>query len=232
MEQPYAAIFDMDGVLIDSYDAHFRSWREIAEAEGFDFTEALFARGFGRTSREIITEVWGRRCRSDDEILALDARKELAFRRLVERNFPAMPGIRDVLAALHQAGFKLAVGSSGPPENVVLALDKLGQRELFDAVATGEDVRRGKPDPQVFLLAAERLAVPAVRCAVIEDAPAGIAAANAASMASVGFLSTGRRREDFSDARAVVRNAADITPRMLSSLIDGKPSSHESGART
>jgi beta-phosphoglucomutase-like phosphatase (HAD superfamily) len=99
----------------------------------------------------------------------------------------------------------------------------LGARPLFAAVATARDVTRGKPDPQVFLIAAERLGVPPERCAVVEDAPAGIAAAKAAGMKSVGLASTGRTRELLSAADLVVDFLAELSPAVLRDLIAGSP---------
>jgi beta-phosphoglucomutase len=217
---PYAVIFDMDGVLVDTYHAHYRSFLEMALPEGLYFTQDEFAPAFGRTSREIIAHFWGNDRYDENEIAALDARKEASFRQIIETDFPAMPGIADSLESLHQAGFLLAVGSSGSPENIELILSKLGKRSLFSAIVTGKDVVRGKPDPQVFLLAAERLGVPPARCAVIEDAPAGVAAANAAGMTSVGLMSTGRTISDFAAACTVVRSLSELTPQMLRHLID------------
>jgi len=219
MNDSLAAIFDMDGVLVDTYHAHYRSWLKMAELEGLHFTEAQFASTFGRTSREIIAHFWGKDRLDDAQIAELDRQKEADFRRIIETDFPAMPGIRELLPALHEAGFKLAVGSSGPPENVRLVLDKLGANELFEAIVTGDDVRRGKPDPQVFLIAAERLGIVPARCAVIEDAPAGVAAANAAGMTSIGLVSTGRTPDDLAAAHAVVRSLTEISPAMMRSLI-------------
>jgi beta-phosphoglucomutase len=223
MDNPIAAIFDMDGVLVDTYHAHFLSWLEMADSEGLSFSEEDFAPTFGRTSREIIAQIWGKDRYDDAQIAELDRRKEAAFRRIIADDFPAMPGAAELLDALHKAGFRLAVGSSGPPENVQLVVDKLDARPLFGAIITGADVRRGKPDPQVFLLAAERLDVPPARCAVIEDAPVGVAAANAAGMTSVGLLSTGRTREDLAAARAVVRALSEISPSRLRDLILQRP---------
>jgi beta-phosphoglucomutase len=214
-----AVIFDMDGVLVDTYHAHFRSWLAMAEAEGLSFTEAQFAPTFGRTSREIIAAFWGDGRYDDAAIAALDAQKEAAFRDLVAADFPAMPGARELLRSLRAAGFALAVGSSGPPENVELALDRLGCGELFGAVVTGRDVVRGKPDPQVFLLAAERLGVAPSRCAVVEDAPPGIAAARAAGMCSIGLASTGRTRDELAAARLVVGALAELNPARVRALI-------------
>jgi beta-phosphoglucomutase len=229
MNDASAVIFDMDGVLVDTYHAHYRSWLEMAEPEGIHFTEAQFAETFGRTSREIIAHFWGEGRYDDAQIAALDLRKEEAFRRAVAADVPAMPGVHELLDRLHRDGFRLAVGSSGPPENVALVLDRLDLHKFFGAVVTGADVTRGKPDPQVFLLAAERLGVPPRRCAVIEDAPPGVAAANAAAMASVGLVSTGRTAAQLAAARAVVRSLADISPEMLHRLIHSTPHAPREG---
>jgi beta-phosphoglucomutase len=223
-ESPRAVIFDMDGVLIDTYRAHYRSWVELAEAEGLHITESEFAATFGRTSREIIARLWGRDRCDDARITELDRRKEAAFRRIIEADFPAMPGVGDLMRSLHEAGIRLALGSSGPPENVALALDRLGARDLFGAVVTCEDVTRGKPDPEVFLIAAERLGVAPAHCAVVEDAPAGVAAANAARMTSIGLLSTGRTREDLTAAHLVVHSLSELSPKVISDLIASRQS--------
>ncbi len=219
MNHKLAVIFDMDGVLVDSYSAHFKSWQIVAAEEGHVITEADFALHFGRTSREIIAAYWPESGLSDAEIAALDDRKELAFREILKAAFPVMPGALDLLQSLHEAGFGLGVGSSGPPENVDLVLDRLEAKSLFGAVVTGADVTRGKPDPQVFLIAAERLGVVPRQCAVVEDAPLGIAAAKTAGMASVGLVSTGRARESLSDADLVVDSLAELSPEVLKRLI-------------
>src|SRR3954454_4435051 len=145
-------IFDVGGVLVDSYDAHYQSWRDILAEHGRELTEHDFARTFGRTSREIIAQFWGDGV-SAAEIREIDDRKEALYRDIVARQFPAMDGAVELIDALRAAGFALAVGSSAPPENVMQSLDRLGRRDAFGAVVTGRDVTRGKPDPQVFLLA-------------------------------------------------------------------------------
>jgi len=212
-------IFDMDGVLVDSYDAHFRSWRAVAASRGRDMTQEEFDATFGRTSREIIAALWPTSVSSEEEIARLDAQKEAAFREILAADFPPMPGVGQLLESLHAAGFGLAVGSSGPPENVDLILDRLAKRGLFGGIVHGMDVTRGKPDPQVFLLAADRLGIPAQRCAVVEDAPLGIAAAKAAGMASVGLASTGRTRTMLAAADLTVDGLAELSPTILRNLI-------------
>jgi beta-phosphoglucomutase len=220
MNAPFAVIFDMDGVLVDTYHAHYKSWLMMAEREGLHFTEAEFAVTFGRTSREIIAHFWGEGHYNDAEIAALDAMKEAAFRELIADDFPAMPGAKELLAALHEYGFRLAVGSSGPPENVAMVLDRLDARHLFGAVVTGMDVTRGKPDPQVFLLAAERLGVPPSRCIVVEDARPGVQAAHAAGMKAVGLVSTGRTREELAQADHIVKSLEELSPEAFCELIE------------
>jgi beta-phosphoglucomutase len=218
---PDAAIFDMDGVLVDTYRAHYESWLELTRSAGFEFSEEDFAKTFGCTSREILAGLGRRHGRkvSGEQVTAMDARKEAAFRRIIAARVPVMPGALELLEGLHAAGFRLALGSSAPPENVELVLERLELRKWMDAAVTGRDVTRGKPDPQVFLLAAERLGVPPGRCVVIEDAPVGIAAARAAGMADVGLASTGRTRQSLAAADLVIDRLDELSPDRLRRLI-------------
>ena len=218
-QRTLGVIFDMDGVLVDSYRAHWQSWHFMADELGKGLTEAQFVSTFGRTSREIIAEHWGANCLTVAEIAEFDRRKEGLYRELVDRDFPAMEGAIDLIRALAASGFRLAVGSSGPPENVALAVERLGAKQLFNTLVTGRDVARGKPDPQVFLLAGERLGVAPADCAVIEDAPVGIAAANAAGMASIALLSTGHTAESVQAARLIVDSLCELSPERITRLI-------------
>jgi len=219
MNDKLAVIFDMDGVLIDSYHAHFQSWLVVAREVGLPLGEADFASQFGRTNPESIAGYWGDGTFSQERIVALDDLKETSFRGTIEADFPAMPGAVELLHSLHDARFLLGLGSSGPPENVDLVLSRLKTRSLFGAVVTGGDVTRGKPDPQVFLMAAERLGVPPRQCVVIEDAPAGLRAAEAAGMASVGLASTGRTRQSLAEADLVIDSLAELSPSILREVI-------------
>jgi beta-phosphoglucomutase len=216
-----AVIFDMDGVLIDSYDAHFRSWRKLAKERGRrEYTEEEFAWGFGRTSREVIVEQWGGDRLSDNEIAAIADRKEALWRESLTDDFPAMPGAVELIESLQRAGVRVGVGSSGPPENVRIVLERLGVADTIDAVVTGADVTRGKPDPQVFQLVAERLRVKLESAVVIEDAPVGIQAARAAGMKAIGVASTGRTREELRAADRVVSKLSELTVADLHSVAD------------
>ncbi|HWB10787.1 MAG TPA: HAD family phosphatase [Pirellulales bacterium] len=211
-------IFDVDGVLVDSYGAHFKSWQQAAAEFGFSITEDEFAQNFGRKSHETIAERWGNRLTSQ-QVSSFEHRKEALYRDIIRRDFPAMNGAAELIDAWRAAGQLLAVASSGPPENVAIVLDQLGRRDKFQAVITGADVTRGKPDPQVFLLAAEGLRIAADRCAVIEDAPAGIAAAKAAGMVAFGLVSTGHTWESLSQADHRVASLRDLSPPQIAEAI-------------
>ena len=213
-----AVIFDVDGVLVDSYQAHFQSWRQMLAEVGVEFTEAAFRASFGRTTRDIIAQL-GSGTLSEEQIDAWDDRKEALYREIIRQNFPAVAGAVELIDALAEAGFLLAVGSSGPPGNVALALEQLGRADRFAARVTGIDVTRGKPDPQVFLLAAERLGVAPQDCAVVEDAPAGVEAANRAGMASIGLTGTATR-EQLAHADWVVDSLRELSPAIITDLIE------------
>ena len=146
-----AVIFDVDGILVDSYRVHFESWLSLTEEHGTIMTETEFASLFGRTSRDIICKILGPDL-SEQQVVAMDDRKEALYREFLQRKFPVMDGAVELIDSLVEAGFVLAVGSSGPPENVNISLRWLGRTQSFSAIVTGKDVTRGKPDPQVFLL--------------------------------------------------------------------------------
>lgn len=222
MNERSGVIFDMDGVLIDTYHAHFQSWQMMTATVGVTMTEAEFARTFGRTSREVIASLWGPQRFTPDQIVALDRAKEAAFRQIIAADFPVMQGAIELIASLHKKGFRLAIGSSAPPENVEFVLDRLGNRSLFSAVVTGADVQRGKPDPQVFLTAAARMHLQPQRCVVVEDAALGIQAARAAGAAAIGVASTGHTRESLSAADLVVDSLEELTPEILGNVIVGR----------
>lgn len=220
MELKQAVIFDMDGVLVDSYQAHLQSWQQLAEEEGLLITEEQFLATFGRTSRESISQTWPERQYNESDIHRLDSRKEAIFRELIDLDFPAMDGAMELINSLRAAGFLVAIGSSGSRENVDLVLSKLQCRHAMRVVVSGSDVTLGKPDPEIYRIVAERLQVPAQACLVVEDAEPGIAAAKAAGMTCVALHSTGHRREELLQADAIVNSLRELTPRTIQSFLE------------
>ena len=190
MHAKWAAIFDWDDVILDSSKHHEESWERLAKEEGKILPEGHFLRGFGRRNVEIMRDLlqW-----SDDlqEIQRLSLRKEELYREVVEDwGIQSLPGVRTWLERLEQAGIPCAIGSSTEQKNVQLGLRLLGLESFFQTAVTAEHVQRGKPAPDVFLQAAEKVGIDPRRCVVFEDAPSGVEAARAAGMKVVGVTTT------------------------------------------
>ena len=212
-------IFDMDGVLVDSGPAHIASWRALAGKHGVEMSDEQFAACFGQTSRDIIRQLWGRHV-SDDDVHRFDDEKEAIYREIITGKVPLSPGTREMLTALQDNGCVLAVATSGPRENVELVLREANLGPFFVGVVTGFDVKKGKPAPDCFLLAAERAGLSPPDCVVVEDAPVGIQAALAASMKPIGFIGT-QPAERLAKAGAVltVERLTEITPVVVEDLL-------------
>lgn len=201
-----AVLWDLDGVLVDSAPFHLQAWRELFGSVGREFSEADFRRTFGLRNDAILRDVLGDL--PSAEVERLGARKEELFRRAALGNIVPLPGALALLRLLRESGVKLALVSSTPHGNIDLILGSLGVEAAFDVIVGEEDVTRGKPDPEGFLLAARRVGVPPAECVVIEDAPAGVEAAKRAGMSCVG-VSRDRPREALAEADLVVESLED-----------------------
>jgi beta-phosphoglucomutase len=176
----------MDGTLVDSGEYHFIAWRETLAREGIELSRERFAQSFGQRNDEILRDHFGPNL-PDEELARIAGAKETRYRQLVvENGLETLPGVRAWLTRLASDGWRQAIASSAPRQNIDTILAGLGLSGLFAATACAEDVQRGKPDPQIYLVAASRVAVEVDRCVVVEDAPAGIEAARRAGMRVVG----------------------------------------------
>lgn len=189
-----ALIFDLDGVLVFTDQYHYQAWKQLADKMGIYFDEQINnrLRGVSRMdSLEIILERYGGPALSQEEKLSLATEKNEIYRNLLARMTPdsVTREVRDTLAGLRRRGYRLAVGSSSKNAKTILARTRLA--EAFDAVSDGTNISRSKPDPEVFLKAAEFLGLAPGNCAVVEDAGAGIDAAAAAGMLPVGIGEAG-----------------------------------------
>jgi beta-phosphoglucomutase len=192
MQQPlYAIIWDLDGVLIDSADYHFRAWREIMRDEcKRDFSMDEFKRTFGMRNLEMLRNVFGEGINLD-QVDHLSNVKEARYRELVRtEGLTLLPGVESWLSGAQSAGWRQAVASSAPRANVDAVMDASHIHKYFDAMIAAEDVSRGKPDPEVYLQAANRLGIGPARCIVIEDAPAGVQGAHQGGMHCIGVLTS------------------------------------------
>ena len=217
----FGVIFDMDGVLVDSGPAHSESWRELARRHGVEMSQRAFAETFGMSSREIVRKFWGAHV-THEQVRQIDEQKEAVYRELVAGQVPLSPGVRETLTTLAEAGYVLAVGTSGPPENLELVLRETGLEAYFAATVHGFDVEHGKPAPDVFLAAAERAGLKPADCVVVEDAPVGIQAALAAGMSVIGYVGThDGERLLAAGARRAVKRLTDITPSLIEQVRAG-----------
>lgn len=183
-----AFIFDIDGTIIDSMPFHGRSWQVFLERRGVRYEGETFLRATaGRTGVEIMREMFG--SMSDEAALALVHEKEDVYRELFRPAFREIAGFREFARAARAAGVRIACATAGDAKNIAFAVEGLGMAGEFDALAGAHDVARGKPNPDLFLLAAERMGADPARCIVFEDAPLGIEGARRAGMHAVGVTS-------------------------------------------
>ena len=179
-------LWDLDGTLVDSGDYHWRSWRDTMRGEGVELSYQQFLDSFGQKNDRILS-TWMGAAATEDVIRRIGDAKEALYREFaIAEGLAALPGAAAWVERLHAAGWKQAIASSAPKENVRVMLDVLKLDHYFDAIVSAEDVTAGKPDPQVFLAAAAKLHTPPASCVVVEDAAAGIEAAKRAGMKCVG----------------------------------------------
>lgn len=201
-------IFDMDGVLADTGWAHRQAWYDLAEKEGLAMSDEFFRRTFGMQNAAILPML--RPGISTDDMEHLSDWKEQRYRELVQERLELAEGAEALLKDLRSHGFRLAIGSSAPPENLDIFWNQLRLRTYFDARVTKEETTESKPSPQTFLKAAWKLGLPPASCAVVEDAVPGVQAARAAGMPVVAVTTT-RSREDLVQADRVVDSLSELT---------------------
>jgi beta-phosphoglucomutase len=218
---PGGVLWDLDGTLVDSGDQHWRAWREVMRADGVELTYASFLASFGQRNDRILMAWLGRDVPAD-RIGRLGDAKEALYRDLAQREgIVVLPGARHWVVRLRAAGWRQAIASSAPRANVDVLLAAAGLHGLIDAIVSAEDVRNGKPEPDVFLAAAAALHIPPSRCVVVEDAAAGVEAARRAGMRSIGV-----NRDVTLPADVAVRSLTDLSEdafeRLLASGADAR----------
>jgi len=187
----FAVVWDLDGVVIDSAEQHRQAWQALARENGFPYSDEAFWAAFGRRNQDVIPAMFGVHG-PPARIAALGARKEELYRTLLARSATALPGARELMGSLHAAGYRQALGTSAPAENIALIVQLLGLGAWLEATVSGESVAHGKPAPDLFLAAAARLGVAPQHSLVIEDAPAGVQAAHAAGMRCLAVRRAGQ----------------------------------------
>ena len=204
-----AFIFDMDGTLVNNMWYHTEAWRTLIEENGFEFNERRFlVETAGQTNREIIPLVFGKL--SNERLSELAARKEQLYRDLYFLHRKPIDGLLEFLEKAKELGIMMAVSTAASPPNMEFILDGLDLRHFFGAITTAADVKRGKPDPEMFLKSADSLGVDAGNSIVFEDAFFGFEAAKRAGMKAIG-ITTVNSAEDIMKTGTVSEVHADFT---------------------
>jgi beta-phosphoglucomutase family hydrolase len=201
-------LWDMDGVISDSYSFHFAAWQETFAKRGIKFTKEDFTKLFGTRNDFIIGSIMGEDL-SERDVKIIVQEKEETFRREATGNIKLFPGVVRLLNALKKGNFKLGLASSAPKENIDLALSELNLAGIFDCVVFGQEVSESKPSPHIYLLAAKKLKVTPNDCVVIEDSPLGVKAAKAAGMKCLAVTNT-HPRQKLEEADGVVDSLENV----------------------
>lgn len=205
---PKALIFDVDGTLVHNMPLHTQIWLTFLAEFGVQISpEKFHQQTAGKTSREVIRLMLGNHL-SDAEVQQHGEEKELRYRSTYQPQ--AVPGLYEFLAQAHQKKLPMAIASAGGPRNIALILDGLQIRNYFQVVVSGEDVKNGKPHPDLFLAAASRLGVDPADCLVFEDAWYGVEAARRAGMRSV-LLTTSINPQTIEDWRGIETAVPDFS---------------------
>ncbi len=211
-----AVIWDMDGVIADTGPYHLKAWQETFRKRGVAFSEEDFRRHFGQRNDTIIGDTLGAGL-PNAEVQAIATEKEDRYRQLVSQQVAPLPGAIELIKSLVAKGVKMAIASSAPMENIQLVTGSLGLADCFQAVVWGGEVTEGKPSPQGFLLAAEKLGVEPGNCLVIEDAVAGVAAAKSAGMKCLAVTNS-HPAERLTKADLVVNALSEVTVNGITAL--------------
>ena len=211
---PSAVLWDLDGTLADSEEYHWLSWRDAMRAEGVELTYDRFLASFGQRNDRIL-DAWLGEAADATRIRRIGDWKEAEYRRLAEaRGLTPLAGAREWVERLHGDGWKQAIASSAPRLNVETMLHVLKFDGLIDAMVSADEVKKGKPDPDVFLAAAAAVSVPPSRCVVVEDAPAGVEAGRRAGMKTIGVNAKSPLAAD-----VYVTSLADLPPDAFERLL-------------
>jgi len=214
----FAVLWDMDGVIVDSGFYHMRSWQETFHETGITFTEENFKHVFGMRNDEIIRNMLGNNF-TQEKFETIAKAKEIAFRRLIKGNVKELPGAITLLEAINKAGFVQALVSSTPMENIDLITNELGIKHYFKEIISGYDVTEGKPSPQGYLLAAQRLGVKPENCVVIEDAVAGVKAAKNGGMRCIAVTNT-HPSTSLVDADLIVSSLGEVSINAINNILN------------
>ena len=212
----FALIWDMDGTMVDTRDAHWLAWKDAMAAENYDLTRETFLKTFGQRNDTILRDLLGADL-PDTEVIRIGDAKEQMFRDVIkEQGVQLLPGSGRLIDQAEAKGWPQAVVSSAPRKNITAILEVLNRTHTFNVLICAEDVSQGKPHPEGCLAASKKLGISPLNCIVLEDAPAGLEAARRAGMACIGVLST---HDHLNEADRIVTTLEELSLTDIESII-------------
>ena len=210
-----AFIFDMDGVMVDTEPIYFAANQQLFNQLGFSVSHESYARFVGQDAFRMWS-ILKEEQQLDHPIEDLvHMEKDAMYRGLLNTDIPRMSGLGELLASLQSNGTRLALASSSAHQIINVILEKTDTGDYFDAVVSGMDVQNGKPAPDIFLLAAEKLGMDPAECVVIEDSANGVRGAIAAGMHCIGFRNPNSGNQDLSPAHRIIDHLSELDPAEL-----------------
>jgi len=209
-----AVLFDMDGVVVDNLPYHVDAWLLFCERNQIPLTREVFYRELNGMNSKDTFEWFYKREMSRAEVEVLEEEKELIYRDFYRDHIQPAPGLLEFLKDLRSHGIKTALATSAGPGNIDFIVDGLGIRDQFDAIIGGAEVRKGKPDPEIYLKAAELVGIEPSACWVIEDSLQGNAAGQSAGMRVVG-ISTSHTPAELTHTALVRPDFVDLFKTLL-----------------
>lgn len=214
-----AIIFDMDGVLVDTEDLHGDAWIKTFAEHGIHLTKEKYLEEFsGNNSNVIVKQVMEKHNRPIDNVDDIVYKKTEHAHLLIKNKLEPIPGVKELILHLYSKKYKLGLASSSGMQVVSTVLSSLGLEGKFMVVHSGEAVKQGKPNPDIYLQTAHLLEVPVEQCIVIEDSKAGIIAARSAGMKCIGILNGRNKKEDLQHANIIAERFDQITEDLINKL--------------
>ncbi len=207
--QIQAAIFDLDGTLLDNNSYHLKSWLKYLEEKQIDISEEEFGKNIsGRTNKDAVEYIFGRKM-SDEEAMHYTLEKEAVYRKLYAPFIQPVKGLISLLDFFKERSVKMAIATSGIQPNIDFMFNHVPIRKYFDEVVNSAHIRHGKPDPEIYLTTAKWIGIAPARCIVFEDSFPGIASGKSAGMYVVAITTT-HTRSELSGADIVIDDFSEL----------------------
>ncbi len=188
-------IFDLDGTMVDNMMIHHAAWKKKLAEYGLDLTMEEIKENIHGINEEILSRLFGDRF-TPEEVKRISGEKEKEYRSIFSKQLTLIPGTMDFIKSLEKRGLGMAIATAAPPENVDFIVDGLEIRQFFKTILHADDVSKGKPDPEIFIKAMDKLGLQPGECVIFEDSPTGAKAA-ADSGCAVVIITTTHEKEDF-----------------------------------